>query len=168
MTEGTLVGKFMVEDIAKKLAVKRQRCRDLSDQIDAAEVELKKLPAAQAYDKLHNDLDANLADERELVDKLRESALKVAIELEIKDPAPGVTVTKKTTFNIVDESAALVACRKSYPQLIKEKIDKAGLKKIVIALDEPIGGTELLTEEFGQVKIATDLSKHYLTDAPPF
>ena len=85
MTEGTLVGKFIVEDIAKKLAEKRKRCRNLSDQIDAAEVELKKLPAAQAYDKLHNDLDANLAEERELEKRLRESALRVAIELEIKD-----------------------------------------------------------------------------------
>ena len=167
MTEGTLVGKFMVEDIAKRLAEKRQRSRDLSGQIDAAEVELKKLLVAQAYYELHDIMIANLADEKELEDRLRESALKVAIELEIKDPAPGVTVTKKTTFNIVDESAALVACRKSYPQLIKEKIDKAGLKKIVVALDEPIGGTELLIEEFGQVKIATDLSEHYLADEAP-
>ena len=168
MTEGTLVGKFMVEDIAKKLAVKRQRCRDLSDQIDVAEVEFKKLPAAQACEKLHDDLVATQAEETELEKRLRESALRVAIELEIKDPAPGVTVTKKTTFNIVDESAALVACRKSYPQLIKEKIDKAGLKKIVVALDEPIGGTELLIEKFGQVKIASNLSEHYLTDEAPF
>jgi hypothetical protein len=168
MTEGTLVGKFIVKDIASKLAVKRQRCRDLSDQIDAAEVELKKLPAAQAYEKLHDDLVANQAEEKELEDRLRESALRIAVELETKDPAPGVTVTKKTTFTIDDKEAALEACRESYPQLIEEKIKKPALKKIVVALGEAIKGTTLLTEDYGQVKIATDLSEHYLADEAPF
>ncbi len=166
MTEGTLVGKFKIADIARDLAITRQRSKDLSDQLDLAEESLKTLPEAQAYNKLHDALIANQADERAIEDNLRASALEVANELEIKDPAPGVTVTKKTTFNIVDKSLALAACRSAYPQLIKEKIDKAGLKKIVVALGESIDGAELLTEEFGQVKIASDLSQHYLPDIP--
>ena len=168
MTEKALTGKHITATYARSLATKRQRSKDLSDQIDLAEEVLKKLPEAQAYDKLHADLVANLADEKELEDMLRTSALEVAINLEIKDPAPGITVTKKTTFTIDDKEAALEACRENYPQLIEEKIKKPALKKIVVALGEAIAGTTLNIEEYGQVKIETDLSKHYPADEVPF
>ena len=73
-------------------------------------------------------------------------------------------MTKKTTFTIDDVPAALEACRENYPQLIEEKIKKPALKKIVVALGEAIEGTTLNIEEFGQVKIATDLAVHYPTE----
>ena len=166
MTEKALTGKYITATYARSLATKRQRSKDLSDQIDLAAEELKKLPEAQAYDKLHADLMANLADEKEIEDMLRTSALEVAIELQIKDPAPGITVSKKTTFTIDDVSVALDSCRESYPQLIEEKIKKPALKKIVVALGEAIEGTTLNIEEYGQVKIASDLASHYQDEAP--
>ena len=168
MTEKTLTGKYIIATYAHSLAAKRQRSIDLSDQIALAEEALKKLPEAQTFDKLHDDLVANLADEKEIEGMLRASALEVAIDLEIKDPAPGITVSKKTTFTIDEETLALAACRATYPQLIKEKIDKVGLKKIVVALGIPINGTTLNIEEYGQVKIASDLSEHYPSEKTPF
>ena len=168
MTEDTLVGKFKVADIARDLAITRQRSKDLSDQIATAWDALRVLPEAKAHTKLADDLIANKTDERAIEDNLRASALEVAIDLEIKDPAPGITVSKKTTFTIDEETLALAACRETYPQLIKEKIDKVGLKKIVVALGIPINGTTLNIEEYGQVKIASDLSEHYPSEKTPF
>ena len=168
MTEQALIGKYLVKDLASELAANRQRSKDLSDQIEVAEAAMRKLPEAKAYDKLHDDLVANIAKEKELEGKLREKAMSTAIELKIKDPAPGITITKKTTFTVDDVHAALEACRENYPQLIEEKIKKPALKKIVVALGEAISGTTLSIEEYGQVKIATDLSKHYPADEAPF
>ena len=153
-----------VSTIARELARIRQRSVSLSEQIETAEEALRKLEATKTYDRLHESLSENVDKEKELEDKLRETALGVAIELQIKDPAPGITVTKKTTFTIDDHAAALEACRENYPQLIEEKIKKPALKKIVVALGEAIKGTTLNIEEFGQVKIATDLAVHYPTE----
>ena len=168
MTEDTLTGKFKVADIARDLAITRQRSKDLSDQIKVWEEAIRGSPEGQTYDKLHADLVANQADEKAIEDNLRASALEVAVELAIKDPAPGVTVTKKTVFTIDDVSAALEACRENYPQLIEEKIKKPALKKIEVALGEAIAGTTLNIEDYGQARIETDLSKHYPADEVPF
>jgi hypothetical protein len=150
--------------LAGELARTRQRSKSLSDQADKAEEELRKLPAAQKYDELHEALSKNIEKEKEIETNLRSTALEVGIELQMKNPAPGITITKKTTFTIEDEADTLKACHESYPQLIEEKIKKTELRKIVVALGEAIKGTILSIEEFGQVKIAGNLEELYLED----
>lgn len=168
MTEPTLTGKYETANIAHNLALKQVRINAIRDQIRRAEESLKKLQAYQTITELKEELDTVVEDARDVEKDLRKVALDVAIELQIKDPAPGITITKKTTFTIDDAPDALEACRENYPQLIEEKIKKPALKKIVIALGEAIDGTTLIIEEYGQVKIATDLSKHYPADEAPF
>ena len=154
---------------ARELTLTRSTIDSIRAQIKRAEEDLKKLKSYQAIEVLRKDLDAEIELARSIETILREVALDVAIELKTKNPAPGVTVTKRTLFVIEDEVAALEACRESYPQLIEEKIKAPELKKIVVALGEPIAGTTLTENEYGQVKIATNLSEHYpINDDVPF
>ena len=167
MTEKALTGKYVIATYARGLAFKKQEINDLSEQITKAEADLKNTKPYQAIAALKESRDTLIEDARDAEKDLRTTALKVATDLKIKDPAPGITVSKKTTFTIDDHAAALEACRENYPQLIEEKIKKPALKKIVVALGEPIAGTTLNIEEYGQVKIASDLASHY-RDEPPF
>lgn len=165
MTENTVPdGLSASVTLARCLANKRKEVHDVRAQIEKAEMDLKKLKSYQAIEGLKADLRTLQTEQAETEGKLRETALEVAVELKIKDPAPGVTITKRTTFTIVNQDTALEACRETYPQLIEEKIKKTELKKIVVALGEAIAGTTLTENEYGQVKIATDLGKHYLED----
>ena len=158
-------GLVLSATLARCLANKRKEIHDVRAQIEKAEEELKKLKSYQAIEVMKNALSTLQVESFDTEAKLRETALEVAIELQTKNPAPGVTITKKTSFTIDDESKAIETCRGKYPQLIIEKLDTTALKKIVVALGDPIDGTTLTEDEYGQVKIATNLAEFYLTDA---
>lgn len=151
--------------LTRELAISRVKVALVRAQIEKAEQDLKKLKSYQAIGVLKDGLTTLQTEQMEIEGNLRTTALDVAVELKMKNPAPGITITKKTTFTIDDESVALDSCRDSYPQLIEEKIKKAELRKIVVALGEAIKGTTLVEEEYGQVKISIKLDEHYLTDA---
>ena len=148
--------------LAKELAMKRMQIEGDHAQILKAEEDLKETGIYKAIEMLRLDMENLIEETRGIEKELRSTALDVAIELQTKKPAPGITVTKRTLFVIENDAAALEACRESYPQLIEEKIKKTELKKIVVTLGEAIEGTTLTIEEFGQVKIATNLADYYL------
>ena len=168
MTKEKSFGKAVCISLGAQLADKRKKITDLHAQIEKADIDLRKLKSYQAIESLRDTLQDVLNETRKIEEDLRTTALDVGIELKTKNPAPGVTITKKTTFTIVNQDTALEACRETYPQLIEEKIKKTELKKIVVALGEPIAGTTLTEDEYGQVRIASDLDKHYLEDEVPF
>ena len=153
-----------LQESARELAVQRMKVDAFKSQIKAAEDDLKETKPYQAIELLKKSLDDLQAETSVIEDNLRWSTLEVGIEIQNKNPAPGLTITKKTTFTVDDESKAIETCRGKYPQLIIEKLDTTALKKIVVALNEAIEGTTLIEAEYGQVKIATNLSELYLTD----
>jgi len=153
-----------LEESARELAVQRMKVDAFKSQIKAAEDDLKETKPYLAIESLKKSLDDLQAETSVIEDNLRWSALEIGIEIQNKNPAPGLTITKKTSFNVDDESKAIEACRDKYPQLIIEKLDATALKKIVVALNEAIEGTTLIEAEYGQVKIAGNLSELYLVD----
>ena len=154
--------------LARELAINRVKVSSVRAQIEKAEEDLKKLKSYQAIEVLKGGLTTLQTEQAEIEGNLRKTALDVAVELKTKNPAPGVMIVKKTTFTIDELDTALEACRERYPQLIEEKIKDVELKKIVVALGEAIAGTTLTEEEYGQVRIATNLPEHYLADDVPF
>ena len=156
-----------LRESARELAIQRIKVATIQAQIKVAEDDLKATKPYQAIESLKKSLADLQAETNATEDNVRHTALFIGIEIQNKNPAPGLTITKKTSFKIDDESKAIEACRDKYPQLIIEKLDTTALKKIVIALNEAIEGTTLTEDEYGQVKIATDLDKHYL-EAVPF
>jgi len=153
-----------LQESARELAVQRMKVDAFKSQIKAAEDDLKETKPYQAIESLKKDLADLQAETSVNEDNLRWSALEIGIEIQNKNPAPGLTITKKTSFKVDDESKAIEACRDKYPQLIIEKLDATALKKIIVALNEAIEGTTLIEAEYGQVKIAGNLSELYLVD----
>ena len=153
-----------LKESARELAIQRIKVATIQEQIKIAEDDLKATKPYQAIEILKKDLADLQAEASATEDNVRHTALFVGIEIQNKNPAPGLTITKKTSFKVDDESKAIEACRDRYPQLIIEKLDTTALKKIVVALNEAIEGTTLFEAEYGQVKIATNLSELYLTD----
>ncbi len=105
----------------------------------------------------------------ELTEKIREIGMEVALELKDKKPVEGLEIRKKTTFEILDEKAALEYAKKNLPMTLT--INKALFKKLVKAMPEDeiaqIDCVHILIDEFGETRISADLGA-YLRDGAPF
>lgn len=100
---------------------------------------------------------------KEAEQSIRERAMGIAVELKDKKPTPGVEIVAKTSFDH-DAKATLEYVRSELPALLV--VDMKPFKKTMLALpaENRPDCVMVETEEYGQVRIATDLSKVFEED----
>lgn len=155
-------GKIRLQTMLKELAVTR---KGLEDRETVRDGTYEKLTATQEWIN-HEVAKGELQTVKDLIEEisgaLREIGMEVALELKEKKPVDGLEIRKKTTFEIINEKAAVEYAKKNLPMTLT--IDKALFKKLIKAMPEDeisqIDCVHISTDEFGETRISGDLSAY--------
>lgn len=160
-------GTDRLKTFAKYLA--KMRRQESSRKLDINQAQ-KSLEMTDEFYRL-NDLKADLKIIRQTISETRldinDLALDLAEELFTKEPAPGVTVTRKTTFEILDDKALIDWCVDNLRGALR--VDLQTVSKLIQTMPEDFRPhcVRIVVEEFGAVRVSSKLEEIYLEEPIP-